>query len=77
MDFDNLNIGDELREKAKACKTPDELLALAKKEGYTLSDEEMLAAAKLNKEPEDLCRSLMAMALERGARDNVTVVAVK
>ena len=31
MDFENLDISPELREKAKACKTPEELLALAKK----------------------------------------------
>ena len=41
MDFENLNISDELRKKAEACKTPEELLALAKKEGYKLSDDEM------------------------------------
>jgi len=35
------DISPELREKAKACKTPEEMLALAKKEGYKLSDEEM------------------------------------
>ena len=45
MKFDNLNISDELREKAKACKSPEELLALAKKEGYKLSDEEMQAVS--------------------------------
>ena len=45
MDLENLNISDELREKAKACKTPEELLALAKKEGYKLSDEEMQAVS--------------------------------
>ena len=39
MDFKD--ISPELREKAKACKTPEELLALAKKEGYKLSDEDM------------------------------------
>ena len=36
----NINFKDlspELREKAKACKTPDEMLALAKQEGYKLS----------------------------------------
>ena len=43
----------------------------------TLSDEEMLEQAKLHREPEDLCRALMDLALARGARDNVTVVAVK
>ena len=41
MDFKNLDISPELREKAKVCKNPEELLALAKSEGYKLSDEEM------------------------------------
>ena len=45
MDLEKLNISDELREKAKSCKTPEELLALAKKEGYKLSDEEMQAVS--------------------------------
>ena len=45
MDFENLNISDELREKAKTCKTPEEMLALAKKEGYKLSEEEMQAVS--------------------------------
>ena len=43
MDFSNLDISPELREKAMACQTPEELLALAKTEGYKLSDEEMEA----------------------------------
>lgn len=41
-----------------------------------LSDEEILAEAVRLREPEPVCRSLMDTALERGARDNVTVVAV-
>lgn len=41
-----------------------------------LTDPEILSAAKLHPEPEDFCAALMASALERGARDNVTVVAV-
>ena len=45
MDFENLDISDELREKAKACKTPEELLTLAKKEGYKFSDAEMETVA--------------------------------
>ncbi|MBQ9004349.1 MAG: Nif11 family protein [Eggerthellaceae bacterium] len=45
MDLENLNIGPELLEKAKACKSPEEVLALAKREGYKLSDEEMEAVA--------------------------------
>ena len=43
MDFKDLS--PELREKAKACKTPEEMLALAKKEGYKLSDEELAAVS--------------------------------
>lgn len=31
----------EQKEKALACKTPEELLALAKAEGYKLSDEDL------------------------------------
>ncbi len=41
-----------------------------------LSDQELLEYALLCSEPETLCRELMHAALERGARDNVTVVAV-
>ena len=43
MDFNDLS--PELREKAKACKTPEEMLALAKKEGYKLSEEELEAVS--------------------------------
>lgn len=43
MDLDKLNISPELRKKAETCKTPEELLALAKNEDYKLSDEEMEA----------------------------------
>ena len=35
----------ELREKAKACTSPDELLALAKKEGYKLSEDGLTAVS--------------------------------
>ena len=45
MDFESLDIAPELREKAKACETPEELLALAKREGYKLSDAEMEAVS--------------------------------
>lgn len=31
----------EQQEKARACKTPEDVLALAKAEGYALSDEEL------------------------------------
>ena len=43
MEFKDLS--PELREKAEACKTPEELLALAKAEGYKLSEEELGAIA--------------------------------
>ena len=39
MDFKD--ISPELREKAKACTSPEEVLELAKNEGYELSDEEL------------------------------------
>ena len=32
----------EQQEKALACKTPEEMLALAREEGYELSDEELV-----------------------------------
>ena len=39
MEFDE--ISQELKDRARACKTPEEVLALAKDEGITLSDEEL------------------------------------
>ena len=39
MDFEN--ISDELKAKAKECATPEELLELAKTEGYELSEEDL------------------------------------
>ena len=39
MDFNSLT--PEQQEKAKACKTPEDVLALAKEEGITLSDAEL------------------------------------
>ena len=41
MRFEDLT--PEQQEKAKACKTPEDVLALAKEEGYELSDEELQA----------------------------------
>ena len=43
MGFEDKNISPELREKAAECKTTEELVALAKQEGYELSDEELEA----------------------------------
>lgn len=39
MEFKDLT--PEKQEKVKACKTPEEVLALAKEEGYELTDEEI------------------------------------
>ena len=41
-----------------------------------LSDEEILEAAQHNKTIENLCKKLIELALEAGANDNVTVVAL-
>lgn len=43
MEFKDLS--PELQEKARACKTAEEIVALAKQEGYDLSDEELDALA--------------------------------
>ena len=45
MNIDDMNLSPELREKAKACQSPDEMLALAKKEGYKLSEAEIEAVS--------------------------------
>ena len=36
MSINDLDISPELKEKARACKTPEEMMALAKTEGYKL-----------------------------------------
>jgi predicted ribosomally synthesized peptide with nif11-like leader len=43
MDFEDLT--PEQQEKVRACKTPEDMLALAKAEGYELSDEELEAVS--------------------------------
>ncbi|MBR1828104.1 MAG: Nif11-like leader peptide family natural product precursor [Atopobiaceae bacterium] len=43
--MDANNISAELREKAKACQSTDELLELAKNVCYDLSDEELEAVS--------------------------------
>jgi predicted ribosomally synthesized peptide with nif11-like leader len=45
MDLNDIEISPELREKARACQTPEDILALAKKEGYKLSEEELEAVS--------------------------------
>lgn len=56
---------------------PGEMLLLCS-DGLTdtLTDEEILAEAGFRREPEAFCRRLIELTLERGARDNVTAVAV-
>ena len=41
MDIENMDISPELREKAKACASPEELMELAKRAGYKLTEEEL------------------------------------
>ena len=43
MEFNDLTEGQKA--KARACKTPEEMLALAREEGYELSDEELEGVA--------------------------------
>ena len=43
MDFEKLT--EEQKAKAKACKTPEDILALAKEEGYELSEADLEAIA--------------------------------
>ena len=45
MDFKDMDISPELREKAKACTSPEELIELAKEQGYKLSDQDLEAVA--------------------------------
>ena len=39
------NLSDEAKEKARACRTPEEILALAHNEGYELTEEELEGVA--------------------------------
>ena len=43
MDLSNLT--EEQKARARACKTPEEILALAREEDYDLSDEQLEAVA--------------------------------
>ena len=43
MIFEDLN--PEQQDKARTCKTAEDVLALAKEEGYELSDEELAAVS--------------------------------
>jgi predicted ribosomally synthesized peptide with nif11-like leader len=55
MDFESLT--PEQQEKVKACETPKDILALAKEEGYELSDaeiEEVAGGSSWYKKPYDV-----------------------
>ena len=54
----------------------DTLLLCSDGLSNVVSDLEMLDYAKEYQDPELLCRALMSKALNRGAKDNVTVLAV-
>ena len=41
MDLENMELNPELMAKVKACRSPEEFLALAQEEGRELSDEEL------------------------------------
>ena len=41
MDLEDMELSPELMAKVKACRSPEELFALAKEEGRELSDEEL------------------------------------
>ena len=43
MNYEDLT--DEQKAKVQACKTPEEMLALAREEGYELSDEDLEAVS--------------------------------
>ena len=43
MDYKNLT--EEQKAKARACKTPEQMLELAREEGYELSDEQLEAVS--------------------------------
>lgn len=43
MEFKDLT--PELLEKARACKSPEEIIALAEQEGYEINDDELAAIA--------------------------------
>lgn len=43
MNFEELT--PEQQAKARSCKTPEDMLALAKEEGYALTDEELEAVS--------------------------------
>lgn len=44
MNFEDLK-NPELQERLKACKTPEDILAIAREEGYELSDDQLAAVA--------------------------------
>ena len=57
-------------------KAGDVLLLCSDGLSNTMTDEEIRSFAENGADPETICRDLMDCALERGAKDNVTVLAV-
>lgn len=51
----------------------DRLLLCSDGLSNLLSDEEILQAVKISSDPENACRAMLAIALDRGASDNVSV----
>ena len=43
MEYQDLT--DEMKKKVQSCETPEEILALAKEEGYELTDDELEAVS--------------------------------
>ena len=43
--MDIKDVPEDIRKRAEACKTPEELLELAKQEGYELTEEELDAVS--------------------------------
>jgi hypothetical protein len=55
MNYEDLS--SDMQEKARGCKTPEEIFALANEEGYELSDEELgsIAGGDIWDHKEDGC----------------------
>ena len=43
--MDIKDVPESIKKRAEACKTPEELLALAKEEGYELTEEDLSAVS--------------------------------
>ena len=71
MDIENANISPELLEKARGCNSPEEILALAKKEGISVgisSGAALHGAIELAKRPENKGKVIVAILPDSGDR---------